>query len=147
MTTEKSVMVSGCFDLLHPGHIFFFETAASYGRLHVSVGSDQTYEQLKGRKPILTEAERLYMVQACKYVYAASIAGGHGTLDFLPTLLTVKPDLFIVNQDGHTTDKQEAVEELGVRYLVLPRQPRNGFNAYSSTDLKKEFGDTRVCLD
>ena len=45
----KKVFVSGCFDLLHSGHIAFLETAASYGDLYVCIGSDKTVYDLKGR--------------------------------------------------------------------------------------------------
>ena len=41
------VFVSGCFDLLHSGHIKFLTEAAKYGDLYVSVGSDKTINELK----------------------------------------------------------------------------------------------------
>ena len=48
----KKVFVSGCFDLLHSGHIEFFRKASKYGDLYVSVGSDKTIEDLKKRPTI-----------------------------------------------------------------------------------------------
>jgi cytidyltransferase-like protein len=45
--SEKTVMVSGCFDLLHAGHVAFFKTAAQYGKLHVFLGRDENLKQLK----------------------------------------------------------------------------------------------------
>ena len=42
-------MVSGCFDVLHSGHIAFLEEAASYGELYVSIGSDETILHYKKR--------------------------------------------------------------------------------------------------
>ena len=45
----KKVFVSGCFDMLHSGHIAFFEEAASFGDLYVALGSDKTVYDLKGR--------------------------------------------------------------------------------------------------
>jgi cytidyltransferase-like protein len=45
--TRVVVLVSGCFDLLHSGHVAFFETARSYGtELHVAIGSDCTVTAL-----------------------------------------------------------------------------------------------------
>ncbi len=58
---RKKVFVSGCFDLLHSGHIAFFEQAANYGDLYVAIGSDKTIFELKGREPVNSEDERLYM--------------------------------------------------------------------------------------
>ena len=79
----KKVMVSGCFDLLHSGHVAFFKEASSYGDLYVALGSDKTLFDLKGRVPINTEQERLFMVKAVSYVKDAFISHGSGLLDFI----------------------------------------------------------------
>jgi cytidyltransferase-like protein len=52
---SKKVLVSGCFDLLHGGHIAFFKTASSYGKVYVSVGRDNNLLLLKGKKPYFSE--------------------------------------------------------------------------------------------
>ena len=59
---KKKVFVSGCYDMLHSGHVAFFEEAASYGDLYVGIGSDRTILELKGRRTVNNEHERLYMV-------------------------------------------------------------------------------------
>jgi len=51
----KKVFVSGCFDMLHSGHIRFLEQAAEYGDVYVAIGSDRTVMDLKGRAPVTTE--------------------------------------------------------------------------------------------
>ena len=43
------VFVSGCFDMLHSGHVAFFKEASGYGDLYVGIGSDDTIDELKGR--------------------------------------------------------------------------------------------------
>ena len=63
------VFVSGCFDVLHSGHIRFFEEASQYGDLYVSIGSDETIKKLKNRETLYNEDERLYMVSSIKYVH------------------------------------------------------------------------------
>ena len=70
----KKVFVSGCFDLLHSGHIAFLEEAASYGDLYVALGSDKTVYDLKGRVPVNNEDERLYMLQSLSCVKKAFIS-------------------------------------------------------------------------
>jgi len=62
--------------MLHSGHVAFFEEASSLGDLYVGLGSDQTMALLKGRKPVNTEKERLYMVKSLKYVKNAWINSG-----------------------------------------------------------------------
>ena len=56
----KKVFVSGCYDMLHSGHVAFFEEAASHGDLYVGLGSDQTIWGLKARKTINNNAERIW---------------------------------------------------------------------------------------
>ena len=132
----KKVLVSGCFDLLHSGHVAFFKEAASYGDLYVALGSDQTLFELKGRVPVNSEQERLFMVRAVSHVKDAFISQGSGLLDFIEEFRAVRPDIFIVNEDGHTPDKEKLCAEHGVEYLVLRREPQNGLTARSTTALR-----------
>lgn len=132
----KKVFVSGCYDLLHSGHIAFFEEASQHGELYVALGSDKTVFELKGRAPVNTEDERLYMVQSVKCVKDAFVSQGSGMLDFLPEFEALQPDIFIVNEDGHTPDKQKLCEDYGVEYIVLKREPHTGLTARSTTALR-----------
>ncbi len=99
--TVAKVFVSGCFDLLHSGHVAFFEEAAGHGDLYVGIGSDSTIAALKGRSPVNTEEERLYMVKALRTVKDAWINAGSGFLDFIEDIKTLRPDIFFVNTDGY----------------------------------------------
>ncbi len=79
----KKVFVSGCFDLLHSGHIAFFNEAATYGDLYVALGSDKTVFDLKGKVPVNDQNERLFMIQSVKCVKDVFVSQGSGILDFL----------------------------------------------------------------
>ena len=133
----KKVFVSGCFDLLHSGHIAFLREAAAYGDLYVALGSDRTVYGLKGRLPVNSEQERLYMMKAVSFIKEAFVSRGSGMLDFLPELDEIKPDLFIVNEDGNTPDKQQLCEERGIQYKILHRVPHPGLEARSTTALRE----------
>lgn len=91
------VFVSGCYDMLHSGHVAFFKEVSKYGDVYGGIGSDATIEQLKKRKTIYSENERLYMVKAIRYVKDAYINPGSGKLDFIETVDRIRPDIFIVN--------------------------------------------------
>ena len=132
----KKVFVSGCFDLLHSGHIAFFKEASTYGDLYVALGSDKTVFDLKGRKPVNSEDERLFMARSISYVKDAVISKGSGMLDFVAELHEIQPDIFIVNEDGNIPGKQKLCEELGIEYLILKRAPHTGLVARSTTDLR-----------
>ena len=145
--SEKKVFVSGCYDLLHSGHVEFFRQASQYGDLYVGIGSDSTIERLKGHKTMYSEQERLFMVRAIRYVKEAYINQGEGYLDFLPTLDIVKPDCLVVNEDGDREDKRELCRKRGMEYIVLKREPREGLTARSSTDLKQAVSQLPTRLD
>ena len=144
---EKKVMISGCYDLLHAGHVAFFKTAALYGKVHAYVGQDQNIKLLKGKAPYFSEEERKYMVGAVRYVEKANVSKGMGMLDFAEDMRILKPDIFLVNSDGFTEGKKKLCEENGVELVVLERIPEDGLPARSSSDSKKELKfPYRVCL-
>lgn len=135
---NKKVFVSGCYDMLHSGHVAFFKEASRYGDLYVGIGSDATIQDLKNRKTVYSEKERLYMVKAIRYVKDAYINPGSGMLDFLDTLDIVKPDVFVVNTDGGSETKRNLCKERGIEYIELERVPDAGLDARSTTSLRRE---------
>jgi len=134
----KKVFVSGCYDMLHSGHVAFFEEAAGYGDLYVGIGSDKTIYELKARKTINTDEERLYMVKALRVVKDAWINKGSGVLDFLDELKALKPDIFFVNSDGHSPVKEKLCSDLGIEYIVSKRIPHGNLPVRSTTALRQE---------
>lgn len=144
---NKKVFVSGCYDLLHSGHVEFFRQAAEYGDLYVGIGSDETILHYKNHKTLYPEQERLFMVKAIRYVKDAYINQGSGILDFVPTLDIVKPDILLVNSDGHSDAKRQLCQERGIEYVVLERVPHQGLAGRSSTDLKAQTCQLPTRLD
>lgn len=133
---NKKVFVSGCYDLLHSGHVEFFRQASQYGDLYVGLGSDATVLHYKNHKTLYPEQERLFMVKSIRYVKDAFINQGDGVMDFIPTVEALKPDVFVVNADGSNEQKRKFCEEHGIEYVVLQRTPAEGLEARSSTDIK-----------
>jgi cytidyltransferase-like protein len=136
--SRKIVFVSGCFDILHSGHIAFLKEASQFGDLYVGLGSDKTVFDLKGRNTINSEDERLYMLEALSCVHKVSINRGSGILDFLDDMKALKPDVFVVNEDGHTPEKEQICKESGIEYKVLKRIPHANLPVRSTTSLRKE---------
>ena len=132
----KKVFVSGCFDMLHSGHIAFLQEAAKYGDVYVALGSDATVYSLKGRVPMNNEHERLYMIQSLACVKEAFISSGSGMLDFEAELRQLQPDIFLVNVDGNIPQKKALADELGIEYIVLEREPHGGLPPRSTTALR-----------
>ncbi|MDR2475169.1 MAG: adenylyltransferase/cytidyltransferase family protein [Bacteroidales bacterium] len=134
----RKVFVSGCYDMLHSGHVAFFEEASAHGELYVGIGSDKTLYELKARWPLNNENERLYMVQSLRFVKDAWINSGSGLIDFMNEINALKPDIFFVNSDGHSTLKEQLCLELGIEYVVSKRIPHADLPIRSTTALRSE---------
>jgi cytidyltransferase-like protein len=131
------VIVSGSYDWLHSGHIRFLDEASGYGDLCVVVGHDANIRLLKGSgHPLFPQDERRYMVRSIKYVRQALISTGNGWLDADPEVRRLKPDMYIVNEDGDQGGKREYCERLGIQYVVLKRIPAPGLPKRTSTELR-----------
>jgi cytidyltransferase-like protein len=134
---RKKVIVTGCFDWLHSGHIRFFEEASSLGDLYVVVGSDTNVRLLKGAgHPLFPQEERRYLVGAVRHVTQALISSGSGWMDAEPEIEQIRPDIYLVNEDGDKPEKRAFCQAHSLDYVVLRRTPAPGLPRRSSSDLR-----------
>lgn len=134
---RKKVIATGCYDWFHSGHVRFTEEASAYGDLYVCLGSDANVRLLKGEgHPLLSQEERRYVVGSIKHVKQALITTGTGWVDADPEIRRLKPDIYIVNEDGDKGGKREYCAQMGLEYVVLKRTPAPGLPQRSSTDLR-----------
>jgi cytidyltransferase-like protein len=134
---RKRVVVTGCYDWVHSGHVRFFEEVSAHGDLYVMVGHDANIRLLKGAgHPLFPQAERRYVVGAIRHVTQALITSGEGWLDADPEIRRLKPDIYAVNEDGDRGGKRKYCAERGLEYLVLKRAPAPGLPPRTSTDLR-----------
>ncbi len=90
------VLIFGTFDLLHPGHLFVFETARRRGDVTVVVARDANVARIKGRAPEQAETERAMAVRTA--FPDASVILGDKT-DFLSPVRAARPDLILLGYD------------------------------------------------
>jgi len=134
---RKKVIVTGCYDWLHSGHVRFFEETSALGDLYVAVGNDKNVAFLKGEgHPMFGQDERRYMVASIRYVTQALITSGMGWMDAAPDIERIRPDIYAVNEDGDKPEKRQFCVEHGLEYAVLKRTPAEGLARRSSTDLR-----------
>jgi len=134
---RKKVLVTGCFDLFHTGHIRFFEEVSRFGDLYVVIGSDRNVRLLKGEgRPLFREEERRYIIQSIRFVRESLISTGSGWMDAEPEIHRLRPDIYAVNEDGDVPEKREFCEKEGLTYLILKRTPKEGLPVRSSTQLR-----------
>jgi glycerol-3-phosphate cytidylyltransferase-like family protein len=111
-SSRRKVIVTGCYDWLHSGHIRFFEETSALGDLYVVVG------------------------QAVRYVTQALISSGRGWMDAAPEIERIRPDIYAMNQDGDKPEKRRFCAEHGLEYVVLKRAPKEGLPRRESTSLR-----------
>ena len=88
------VLVTGCFDIIHPGHIYLFKKAAELGEVYVILARDSTIKKWKKQSPTIPEEQRLEVVQAIKYVKFATL--GNENNNFMKKALNLKPDIIFL---------------------------------------------------
>jgi cytidyltransferase-like protein len=131
------VLVTGCYDWFHTGHVRFFEEVSELGDLYAVVGHDANIRMLKGAgHPLYCQDERRYMVGSIRYVQEALIATSDGWLDAEPEIRRIQPDIYAVNEDGDRPEKREYCRAHGIAYRVLKRLPKDGLPRRQSTDLR-----------
>lgn len=134
---RKKVVVTGCYDWFHSGHVRFFEEVSEYGDLYVIAGNDANVAHLKGAgHPLFREDERRYLCASIRYVHQALITTGWGWLDAEPEMRRIQPDIYAVNEDGDKPEKRAFCAEHDIQYLVLKRVPKEGLTQRSSTNLR-----------
>jgi cytidyltransferase-like protein len=135
--SRKRVIVTGCYDWFHSGHVRFFEEVSQLGDLYVVVGHDANIRLLKGEgHPLFPEQERRYMVQSVRFVKQALVSTGHGWLDAEPEIERIGPHVYAVNEDGDRPEKRQFCEAHGIEYRVLKRVPKQGLPQRQSTTLR-----------
>lgn len=134
---RKKVVVTGCYDWFHSGHVRFFEEVSELGDLYVVVGQDENIKFLKGEgHPLFKQDERRYVAGSIRYVKQCLISTGMGWMDAEPQIGMIKPDMYAVNEDGDKPEKREFCAKHGLQYVVLKRTPKEGLTRRSSTDLR-----------
>lgn len=135
--TNRRVLVTGCFDFFHSGHVRFFEEVSQFGDLYVVVGHDENIRLLKGAgHPMFPACERRYIAGSIRYVHRALVSTGTGWLDAEPEIQLIQPDVYAVNEDGDRPKKRDYCAAHGIEYMVLKRTPKTGLPARQSTDLR-----------
>lgn len=131
---RKKVVVTGCYDWFHTGHVRFFEEVSELGDLFVVVGHDANIRLLKGEgHPLFKEDERRYIAGSLRYVTQALVSSGNGWMDAEPEIALIRPGQYAVNEDGDKPEKREFCARHGLEYVVLKRTPKPGLTSRSST--------------
>lgn len=100
------VLVGGCFDLLHPGHVIFLEKAKKAGDiLIVLLESDEKIRAIKGiERPIHSQAERAKALSALAPVdYIVPLPYLKEDFEYDRLILRIKPDIIAATLKSENT--------------------------------------------
>jgi len=122
----KKIFVSGCYDILHAGHVQFFKEAKALGdHLTVCFASDRVLWEHKTRRTSLPQDHKLALISDLEVVDEVVIGGCDEIgLDFKDHFLKLKPDVLAVTEDDQYGAKKRALcEQAGAEYVILPKTP------------------------
>ena len=107
-------------DLFHAGHVEFFKKARAFGDyLIVGVLADDVVEEYK-REPILTLAERVAVIQACKYVDEVIVAPPLRLTEEMVQRLHIS---YVVHGDDFNKDLLEDQYGVALRFGIFRTVP------------------------
>lgn len=130
------VFVSGCYDILHGGHIEFFRQAKSLGDyLVVCIASDKVLELYKKKAPSMPLAHKIAILEALEMVDEVVISSDYTIgMDFVTHFKKIRPDILAVTDDDKFSDqKKELCDEMGTRYVQLGKTL--SYDPISTTDI------------
>lgn len=124
------VATSGCFDILHAGHVRFLREASMLGtELYVLVNSDESVRRLKGPgRPIVPLVDRLEVLNALEPVNYM-VTQEEDTPESL--LEIIRPDIWVKGGDYQRKDLPEraVVEKYAGICRILPYHPGHSTTA------------------
>jgi len=131
------VFVSGCYDIVHAGHVQFFREARALGdHLTVSFASADVLWFHKRRKSSLPDEHKRALLAALRSVDDVVIGEGlEEGIDFRKEFLRLRPQILAVTEDDlYGPLKRALCAEVGAKYVVLPKTPPE-FPAISTTEI------------
>jgi FAD synthetase len=121
---SKLVLVGGCFDILHLGHVKFLEAAKKYGLVLVALESDSTLKKLKGlSRPIHSQLQRAEVLSNLNTVdFIILLPKFSKDADYANLTKTISPDFVAVTHGDPILQKKQAqTEKIGAKLIIVPK--------------------------
>ncbi len=141
------VLTTGCYDLLHLGHLIHFDYCKSKGDiLVVSVGNDKTVKALKGpNRPINNELFRARILAGLAEVDFVVISQEFGKMDHNKIVELLRPNVYVVpSSDSMLEEKRKLIKKIGSKFITCRRLPPAHLKGGISTTLiEKKIADEK----
>jgi cytidyltransferase-like protein len=135
----RNIFVSGCYDILHAGHLQFFNEAKALGdHLTVCFASDKVLWTHKQRRSSIPQEHKLALLQSLAMIDSVVIGENLELgLDFQDHFRQLRPDILAVTDDDQYGELKRAFcSRTGASYVVLPKTPPK-FSPVSTTEIVK----------
>ncbi len=125
LSSLNKVLVGGCFDVLHWGHIFFLKKAKKYGDiLVVLLESDKSVQQLKGKnRPIHSQKKRKEMLLALRSVdEVIALKGILLDQDYERLIQSLKPQVIVATLGDPILEKKRVqAARAGIKFVAVKK--------------------------
>jgi cytidyltransferase-like protein len=121
----KQVMAMGGFDDIRSGDLRFLEEAAKLGALNVVLWPDETLERLTGKPPKFPLSERLYFLNAVRYVTRVVPGADTAHSETLPAGMSIQ--IWADVRSSATPDREKFCRERNITYRVFTSDELKGF--------------------
>ena len=142
----NSVIVTGSFDDIRSRHVRFLEEASKLGNVHVALWPDEAVRSLEGRSPKFPLEERLYVLQANRYVSTVSPIAGPVERDVLSEMDGLQPKIWVVDEASNTPQKKAYCESHGLAYRVINDDELHGFPLMPSDAMAEQPSHKKVVV-
>ncbi|MFX1391044.1 MAG: adenylyltransferase/cytidyltransferase family protein [Promethearchaeota archaeon] len=138
---KKKILVAGTFDIIHAGHIYLINEAAKLGDVYVVVATDKNRELFSGKRPILSQEQRVEIIKNLKNVRDARL--GRNDNDTLKTVEEINPDMILLGPDQkYSIDTiKKGLKQRGLNHIEVKRLQKyyEKYELHSSSLIKRKI--------
>ena len=119
------ILVCGCFDMFHVGHLMLLKGAAAFGEVHVRIGDDESIMHMHKKgidRPICTADDRQQILEACRYVASVGVFSFHEdpVAAHAKLLDALNPDMYAEGPDHGNVSLYPLLTQRGIPRLIIP---------------------------